>query len=246
MSTQTELIDLQNEIADRLRADAYFADINVVTDQEPDLTALINRSLGLLTPETGKLGACVVVELPYANDANANSPLGPLDELITCLVIEHLALNRDTTNNGSGKHARQIARRIHKVCKLFQPQGVATPLVPQKPFLVDVSGQFANPVIQAIEARFGCRESVYSTEQKLSPPTITQGASTITITSSDAGVSIYYSVDGTHPWAGSVNHPSTATLYSVPVANPIAGTRVRACAFKTGTVASDVTQFIVI
>lgn len=88
-----------------------------------------------------------------------------------------------------------------------------------------VVGKRAAGVVAAVDASSRC-----------AAPTVTKGQSTTALASSTASAVIEYTVDGTDP-----RYSPTKLTYSAAIANPAAGTLIRAVAKKDGMYASDVT-----
>jgi hypothetical protein len=235
---ETIITDLQADLAGRLNADPYFADVTVLTDRDKDIRAMVSKATGGAgaTRKAGKIGACVVVLEPVANDTNANALSGPIETIISIAILENPPINLGAS--GTGKHCLSLARRIHRVLKLYQPVLMSNPLIPSKPFCHPVESDLA-PV--AYEVAFHCTETDPTRYQKVSLPIITQAWPDVTITCPTEDVDIYYTVDGSHPWSGNAG----ATLYAgtfIPQANGLIV--IRAAAYKRNGgilwIASDV------
>lgn len=238
VDVDTILTELQADLAERLRADEMFTDIPVLDERKGDLLDGINQALGTLTAVGGKMGACVVVLSPTGNDDMPDAPSGPLSLSISVLVLEDVLVNGGAS--GTGKEALTIARRVHRALKHYAPVGLCNALVPQKPCLLPVDNPLA-PV--AYEVRFRTTEA-RTAALKCGMPSIAAAGEafpkTITLTSATAGAAIYYTTDGTHPRSGN----TAATLYAGPFALAATGT-VRAAAFKTGYLGSDVNMAVI-
>jgi hypothetical protein len=239
MPGETNLIDLQLDLAARLAADEYFADLTILTEKKADIATEILNSLGTLTDKTGKVGACVIVMSLVGNLQFPDVGNSPLLLEPTIRVLEDPVINNGDT--GTQKPALAIARRIIRMMHLYAPVGIASCLTGQKSgTLVPVADPLA-PL--AYEVRFQCMESDASGYQKAAMPILVpaEGAApqTVTVTSATAGASIYYTIDGSFPSA--VN--PTAILYSAPIALAAAAT-LRAAAYKTGYIASNTNQSI--
>ena len=227
----TLLNDLQEDLRDRLLADSYFTDIDVL-DESRDLTQEITNSLSALSAKGGKAGTSVIVMQLTASVSMPNVKNPVLDFDIAVRVLEEPIVNRDATN-GTLKEALTTARVILRLLHHYIPGGYATCIVADDPAIVPVEDPFASV---AYEVRFKCKEADPEPYLKAATPTIGVaggGPFTITLTQADAD-SIYYTTDGTFPYSGNDN----ATLYSTPF-NVNAGQLVRAVAFRSGYQASD-------
>lgn len=233
------LDDLQADVAARLRGDEYFSDIPVVTDRLNDIEAEVQKSLGVLTGKDGKIGVCTIVMQLVANDAGHQSERGPMDVLVSVRVIENVLMNKSAT--GTGKSALSVSRRVFRVLKLAQFIGMATPLYPQKPALVPSMVPIAEDVMGvSYEVRFGARESQAGTPGKVAVPIFTVLAGSCSLACSTSGATIHYTADGTCPVPGETG----TTEYTAPFAVN-SGDVIRAGAWKSGSIASDVNMEIV-
>lgn len=226
------LLDLQADLVARARADEFIGSVTVLDQRKGQIENEIAGALGLLTETAGKLGACVILLAPIGDVVYADAPGGPLEMEVTFRVLEDPVLNMDVAG-GTLKSAEELAVRIVRVFQHYHPQGLAATLAAKKPTIVPVGDPMARV---AYEVRFMTVEDG-SDFDKVSTPALSveEGAApqTVTITCATAEAQIYYTLDGTHPWSGN------GTLYTAPVAVEAAGI-LRAAAFKTGVVASDV------
>lgn len=217
-----------------LKSDEYLGTVPILDERLGDVNAEVEKQLGLVKSDSGKRGACVIVQSPTADDDRPAAPGGVLETKWTLLVLEEPLLNDDATK-GHQKRALHICRRIVRVAKLYAATGLCTSLIPDKPTIVP----FGNPMASiAYQVRFACTEVGQGKMQKVAQPTFAPASGAapqnVTITCVTAGASIYYTLDGSHPYAGNAN----ATLYAGPVNVPVAGT-LRARAFKTGMIGSN-------
>jgi hypothetical protein len=226
ITTENILALAQDEIQGLLAADEYFVDVPVVSDDDHELRATVRRALGVITTQALKRGACAVVMLPVAEDALPNAAPSQLRMSLVVRVCENPMVNRGAT--GTNKRASTLARRVSRLLKCHGAAGVFKLLVPARPHIVPVDDPYA-PV--AFEVVFEADEDDPGTITRVAVPAIVSTNRCVTITCGTAGATIYYSIDGTSPFA-------VRTLYRVmfPVA---ANTRVRAGAIKTGMLPSN-------
>lgn len=237
-------MDLQADLAERARGDAYLRTCNIITDDIGDVPTEISKAVGLLAGAV-KCGLCVVVLQPVATDVNANMQFGPQDIEVGFHVIELPVLNRDPTI-GSYHKALAVARRLIDTFKLYHPQGLAMPLICGKPAILPTRGHPGveyGPELIAYEVRFMGREGADRRMHKVDRPNITTTGGAITITCPTPSVDIYYTLDGQHPRpANYEGEVVSAQLYEAPFAPPFSAI-VRACAYRqqsdTFWIASD-------
>jgi hypothetical protein len=234
--SETQFIDLQKDVATRIKADPFFSAVPVMTDREENIGSLVQTALNVMSPSpdgSELSGACVIVMQPFANDFQADLPGGPLAHLVSVLCLEHLVLNRDSTR-GTGKSVRSMGERLHKLFKHYTAHGLFSNFMPQDPFIVDASEEIAkalqDDMLRGIEVRFGTRSFDDTQYNKVSLPVITTANGLVTITCGTSSTRIYYTTDGTTPAPDTINN--TASLYSAQFAAPASG-MVRAGAYRT-------------
>jgi hypothetical protein len=228
------LDDMQQELVALLKADEVLSALPILDERLGDINAEVEKQLGISTAVGGKIGACVIVQSPTADDESPAVHGGIMETEWTFLVLEEPVLN-DHATKGHRIRALKIARRIVRVCKLYAATGLCTALVPAKPTIVP----FGNP-LASIAYRVAMRttEVGQGRNLKVAQPAIASAGSvapqSVTITCATAGAAIYYTLDGSHPYAGNAQ----AVLYAGAFNVNAAGT-VRARAFKTGYVGSN-------
>src|SRR5688572_9309228 len=94
----------QEDLRFLLLSDDLFSDIPVITEDDGNIEAMMNKALGFLTETDGKCGACVIVQQPTGDDEMVGITMGPLDLFWTFLVLEQREMNRNETT-GTGKKA---------------------------------------------------------------------------------------------------------------------------------------------
>lgn len=228
---------LQQEIADRLAADAYFSDITVLTERTADLDNTISRALKLVTVKGSKIGVAVVVGL-FTGDADHPNAPGPSwsTAATRVTVFEHPMINTGAT--GTEKAAVDIAARVAQVLHDYLAGGIGqTLLVQGKDAIQPVPASQLEPGTIAYQVRV--ETSLDSAAlAKAAQPAIAAvpgtGKVTITLSSATSGAAIYYTTDYSLPRSGATG----STLYSAPF-DISAACMLRAVAYKTGMVASD-------
>jgi hypothetical protein len=232
---ETTLRDAQEDLYQRALADEYLANVAIIKRDEGEIETEVIDALGVLNKRGGKIGACVLVYQPIAEPAPAEVVGGVLNIDFTFLVLENPVLNRES--GGTGLAALTIARRLIGIFHLYHPRKVVGCLTMQQGAIVPIQLPVA-PV--AYEVRFSAQEDLYTPNVRVTTPTITpsSGAApqSVTLACATVGASIYYTLDGTHPYAG---NPS-AVLYTGTPVNVATAATLRAGAFKTGLIASDV------
>lgn len=231
---ESSLTDAQTDYFHRVLADDFLKDVAVVKQDEAVISADIAQKLGVLNVRDGKLGACIVVMQMIARPAPGEVAGGILKAIPSFMVLEDPTLNRG--DGGSGIPALTIARRLVGLFYLYKAKGVMGVLTMPENVIVPAQVE-GSPVAYAVT--FEAQESSFDPTAKVATPKISprEGAAPqeVTLECATTGASIYYTLDGSHPYAGN----ESAVLYAGPV-NVDAAATLRACAFKAGLIASDV------
>lgn len=233
MSSELEI--LQNDIAARLAADTFFADVPIFAIRSKATDSIINAALSGINRQNNKAGAAIQVLIPIADGETPEVPGPRLQLTITIRVQEIPEINLGTF--GTLISAEDLAVRVLKDLHHYYTGRQIGPLYAAGDALTP-SLDFPPRLTYDIQLT-----SHYQITQGAAVviPTITQAAGSITITTATSAASIYYTADDkTFPSAA-----EGATLYSAPFAAPAAGTVIRAAAYKTALRASDVRQYTV-
>jgi len=232
-----DVIDrLPFELQARLEADEYFGDIPVVVAEEGNVAQELARKQAVITEKSGKRGVAVVVLQVLADDPYPNVAFGSLALRPAFQVVENVELNRDA--NGTGKSARQVARRIRDVIKPLRLAGLTTEFAPDRPCIepVEIAGELGG-VVKAYQVNFITYEADSEAVEMVSEPQFGQEGGAFTLSCATAGAEIWYSTDDSYPAPG---RPGSAK-YEGPVS--VSGElTVRAAAFKAGLIGSSVAR----
>jgi len=235
MSLQT----FQLDIAARLEEAAFFATVPIfILRPRAALTAAqiqdrINAALGALTTQQGKAGLCATVLMPTLDTQKQELPGPYLHLKCTVRVQENVIVNMG--GNGTQIPCEDAAIAVAQILHLWTPGGTAG-IVRVAPETVTpnlAAGLVTYDVLVESELELACL-------LKTAQPFISASEGTVTITCPDSGAALYYTTDGTAPWAGNGTYPTTATLYTEPFA-AATGTLLRAAAFAGEKLGSDVT-----
>jgi hypothetical protein len=230
----------QLDVAARLEGAAYFANVPVfVLRPRAALTAAqiqdkINAALGALTTQNGQAGLCATVLMPGLSTLKQELPGPYLHLKCTVRVQENVIVNMGA--NGTQIACEDAAIAVAQILHLWTPGGTAG-IVRAAPETITPNGAFEGRVTYDIQVE---SELELPDLPKTPQPFLAANEGTVTITTADSGGAVYYTTDGTAPWAGNSAYPSTGTLYSGPFAAS-AGTLVRAAAFGSGQLGSDIT-----
>ena len=233
------LQSFQLDIAARLQASAFFADIPVLIFRpRTALTAAeiqdqINAALGVLTAQNGKAGLCATVLMPALTAPNQELPGPYLHLKCTVRMQENVLVNMGT--NGTRIACEDAAIAVAQTLHLWTPGGVAG--------IVRVAKETMTPGA-AFEGNVTYDVLIESELDlpflpKTPQPFIANSGNLVSIGCPDPDAAIYYTTDGTAPWAGNETYPSTGIFYSGPFTAP-AGAVIRAAAFNPEKLGSDI------
>lgn len=229
----------QLDVAARLEASAFFADIPVLIFRPRGaLTAAeiqdqINAALGVLTAQNGKAGLCATVLMPALSTRNQELP-GPYLRLkCTIRVQENVLVNMGV--NGTQIACEDAAIAVAQILHLWTPGGTAgivrvaeEAITPGAAF----EGNVTYDVLIESELDLPCLP-------KTAQPFIANSGDYVSIGCADPDAPIYYTTDGTAPWPGNETYPSTGILYAGPF-TASASTLIRAAAFNPDKLGSDI------
>lgn len=213
-------------VAQRLEADAYFADIPVLVEDKGATDADIAQALGTINERSGKLGVVAIVNCPEERAGAADMP-GPESLIIVPVtVLENPLFNRDATSGDTMKPWPRVGQRVKALLHHFNP-GTGQVLY------FDGGEREINDAENGYTYRF---RIVTGPDPLPKPfvPQISGPASAVQIVSTP-GAAIYFTTDGSYPREGG----ETSTLYTEPFeVEP--GTLVTAASYLTNYQGSDI------
>lgn len=126
------LNEIQQKIVAKLASDAWFGKVPILSENIGDVASLVEMAIG-------KVGSCVVVEMPVANCLHPNVPPIFFEELLVVVTVwEQVLLNRG--RNGSQrpalKTAQIIAFLLHHFTPLLDDGSTANTLIIRSPSIV--------------------------------------------------------------------------------------------------------------
>jgi hypothetical protein len=238
MSTTSRqiLTNTQEDAYRRILAHGALDTVSVVKEERGATAAEVQKILSARTARGGKVGLCILVPRPmFVPGGNDASLRGQLVQTFT--VLEHPTLNAGDL--GTGLSAEEVALEL---LQLFSDAPVgsdsqqAWSAFPGGPVVPDDSFEGFNGWEVRMQTFLGIPRDARCGLPLIDPDT-GAGSQTIAITCGTAGAAIYYTLDGTYPYAGN----AAAVLYSAPFV-PGVGKRVRAAAFKSGYQQSGVAE----
>lgn len=194
------LFSIQQEVADGLRADPFFANIPVLVEQPHDLDYGLQASVAAA-------GIYGVVMVPQAAVGSVTAP-GPIFD-----PVEIAVRFRENVPVAPGPHALEAAETALALLHLYRPVSVNEVLSAAPQALVRVD----EPGIVAYEIRLRTQAVAAYAVTQLAVPVITSAGTvspqTVMLSTPTPGAAIFYTVDGSQPSPGS----PTASLYTGPV-----------------------------
>jgi hypothetical protein len=224
------LTQLQQQCADRLASDPFFAHVRVLTERISDIESEIERALGPLNEAGGKSGVVVILLTPTAN-VNFGNVFGPFfDEIrVVTRVIENVTVNQDA-NSGTNLSAAAVAEKICAFLHHFQPDSAAGPLVAQRPSIALGN----DPQHLSYDCVFQTSGGLTEVLPQVETPLVAVNSGVVTMSCATTGAAIFYTLDGRNP------APRIGTLYTSPF-SPGPGLAIKARAWLAGYLASETT-----
>lgn len=241
MSVLEQMLD---DLAARAAADPYYADIALnILRPRAQLSAAaiqtkIDQALAGLVRKGGKCGAAVTFLMPIGDTEKPNVSGPQLRFVYTVRVQEIIEINMGPS--GTGKSAEEIALHTLQLFHLCMLNGGNC--LYADPSTLTPSLEFDPKLTYDVRLRAqGGLPRVDKCALPIIAPGSGDGSTEITLTCATPGAAIYYTTDGSYPYAGN----DEAQLYSAPFAlGAFAPCTLRAAAELAGYQQSDVNQAV--
>lgn len=223
---------IQQEVADQIAANGNLLNVPVLVESLGDLASQVERALGPLGGQGGKVGAIIVVNTPTA-DANWPEVGGPFFDSIPVEIL--VGVNPATNNDadiGTGLSALSICEEVCFALHQFFPVSSNGPLVADKPTLVRLPDAGKKEVIVQYLCRFKTLGGLSEALPQVANVTEFHSISGYNLACATGGAAIFYTLDGSNP------SPRNGTLYTAPFA-AVGGATLKARAWLAGYLASD-------
>jgi hypothetical protein len=195
------LTSIQQEIADRLLSDPFFATIPVLVEAPRDLTYDLQAGVAAA-------GTYGVVLVPQATVTSPTAP-GPIFD-----PVEIAVRFRENSPVTTGPHALEVAETALALLHLYRPSTINEVLSAAPLALVRVN----EPNVVTYEVRVRTQAGASFAVPQLATPGISSAGSaspqTVTLSSATAGAAMFYTLDGSQP----APRGPTSLLYTEPLA----------------------------
>lgn len=215
------LTSIQQEVADCLLADPFFATIPILVEQPREVSYELQASIAAA-------GTYGVVLVPQALVSAPTAP-GPIFD-----PVEIAVRFRENIPVSGGPHALEVAETALALLHLFRPTTINEVFTAAPKALLAVK----EPNVVAYEIGLRTQAGASYAVPQLDAPVISSAGSlspqTVALSSSQAGASLFYTLDGSQP----APRGPTSLLYTSPfvVSEP---SLLRTRAWLAGFVASD-------
>ncbi len=238
------LLQLQQDLADKINSEAAFAKVACVTYRSMVIAQEIEKRGPHLLGKNGAKGCGILVLMPTMRGIfpNVTPPQGEIKAGFW--VVENPEINFASTGStgspsGSQMTCEEVARMVRQCVNLFQMEGKLA-LYQEGTVMSPIHGiEKIYPGCCGYEVAMTGRMSEAAVP-KCALPSLSEAGLTVTLSTTDAGASIYYTVDGSFPGAGN----GAAAVYAGPFAAG-AGQTVRWAGYREGWYGSDAGQAVI-
>ena len=250
MKTTTDLVRLQEDLAQGLLSEPALACIQIVSYRKLRLRSEIDWSAVYTTPRQGRAGCGVVVEMPSFEVLHPGVP-GPVGNLVlSFVVVEEPNLNLEPAT-GTGLSAETVAQFILDSSHQWEIGGVGVMSAVKEA----IRGLWRTEDVRGMVGQSSLREVVWDAQRyhglvayrvklqmqaagvplpRVATPIAQASGAVITLSCATEGADIYYTLDAGFPGPGNEG----AVKYQGPFA--ATGARLRYAAYQAGWLRSHV------
>jgi hypothetical protein len=231
------LLQLQQDVCDKLNSEAAFAYLTVATLRRQVIASEIERRVAHLTAKNGRKGCGLTVRMPSIRGLQPNVSPAQGEVMVAVDVVEIPELNFNP--GGTQVTAEEAARAVRAALHQFAIEGKILLYQDEKAIepLAGLEKEFPGCLGYRVLLRGRMSEAAAG---KCALPAISAVGQTVSLSTSEAGAGIYYTTDGSFPGPGNAG----AQVYGGPfTVNP--GTVVRWAGYLAGLTGSDAGQAVI-
>jgi hypothetical protein len=225
------LLQLQQDLADKLNSEAAFEYVTVATLRRHVIRSEVERRVAHLTAKNGRKGCGVTVRMPSILGIQPNVTPAQGEVLAALDVVENPEINGNA--GGTGVTSEEAARAARTALHQFAIEGKVLLYQDHKAIepLAGLEKEFPGCLGYRVLLRGRMSEAASA---KCELPGISAPGQTVSLSTAEGGVAIYYTTDGSFPGPGN----AAALVYGGPFAVS-AGTVVRWAGYGAGRMGSD-------
>lgn len=187
---------LQADVWGRLSAHPFFAAVAVLNNERGIIGDDVEAALKLFAKKNGKSGAALVVDRPLRDVRNADAPGPDMEITIPVTVAEMPLINRAA--GGTGRLTEELVTEVMSLLHGWQP-GSHTGQCYCGPDAVTPTVGNDRVIVTEIRMRTRMR---LATPGRVATPVISGDVGNVQIGCNTPDAHIYYTIDGSWPWAG--------------------------------------------
>ena len=229
-----DFVQVQEDVQGALLSNKKLLSVNVIQFRKMRIESEINYSLLYMTVRGGKSGIGVMVEMPTLLCKNPNVSGPVLDVGISCIVMEQPTFNMDKVN-GTLLSAEEVALLV---VETLHHLGIEGGVLTASPNAITPANEYTGVVAYRCHVQF---KGFTPQQQRTAPVIAVNDNGNITLTCSDLGAEIRYTVDGSFPASGDGGNPQSV-VYSSPV-QIVSGQKIRAVAYADSKLGSCIYSF---
>jgi hypothetical protein len=225
------LLQLQQDVCDKLNSEAAFAYLAVGTLRRHVILSEVERRVAHLTGKNGRKGCGLTVRMPSIRGIQPDVTPAQGEVLVAVDVVENPEINFNA--GGTQVTAEEAARAARAALHQFAIEGKILLYQEEKAMepLAGLEKEYPGCLGYRVLLRGRMSEAGAG---KCALPEIAAPAQTVSLSTTDEGAVIYYTTDGSFPGSGN----AAALVYEGPFA-VASGTVVRWASYLAGFYGSD-------